>query len=177
MQIIILHGDDTEKSYLRLTKFIDVAKKRSWEILYDNLSQTPSLFGKERLTVIKDYKLYLPKAKFNGTLVVYHEGQLPAAFLKTLPKDIKVEKYELPKAIWKFLNNMTLEGLHEVIKTEPIEFVFAMIVWKLKKTYQSNPTAKIELLFSKLAEIDFKAKTGKLDLLSALDLTLLKYIH
>ena len=37
MKIIVLHGDDSEKSYTRLTKFIKEAKKRNWEIVNDKL--------------------------------------------------------------------------------------------------------------------------------------------
>jgi DNA polymerase III delta subunit len=62
MKIVILHGDDTEKSYARLTKFVEVAKKRSWEINYfddpaipieDSLTSV-SLFGNERFFILKN---------------------------------------------------------------------------------------------------------------------------
>lgn len=166
MKTIVLHGEDTLKSYERLKKFIDEAKKRNWEILYDNLSETPSLFGQKRLIILRDFKLFTKKF-FDGTLVIYHEGTLPVAFLKSL-KEPKVEEFKLPKIIWKFLDNMTINGLHELVKTQAVEYVFAMIVWKMKKTKPN--------LISKLAEIDYLAKTGKVDLLLSLDLLLLKHI-
>lgn len=176
MKIIVLHGDDLNKSYDRLTKFTDTAKKRNWEIIYDNISRTPSLFGNERLTIIRDYKL-LGKNTLDGTLVIYHEGTLPVTFLKTLPKDTKIEEFKLPKMLWNFLDHMSVKTLHEIIKTEPIEFVFIMIAWKFKKKYLASPTPKTKEIINKLAQIDVDVKTGKADLLSSLDLLFLKNLE
>ena len=168
MKVIILHGEDINKSYERLRTFINVAKKRNWEIIYDDISRTPSLFGQERLTIVRDYKL-LGKKTVDGTLVVYHEGTLPVTFLKSLDNP-KIEEFKLSKLIWKFLDNMSIETFHEVIKTEAPEFVFAMIVWKMKKDKKYN-------LISKLADIDYKVKTGKADLISSLDLLMIKLLE
>ena len=178
MKIIVLHGTDTEKSYARLTKFITVAKKRGWEIVNDKIEDTPSLFGTEKLIIIRDYKLIGKKElnlikKLPGTLVVYIAGSHPAIALKMLNPD-KTEKYELPILLWKFLDNMTIKGFHELLKTNAVEYIFAMIAWKLKKRYQTNPTPGVGLLISELAEIDVKSKTSKVDLKLALDLFILK---
>lgn len=169
MKIIILHGEDTLKSYARLKQFIEVAKKRNWEILYDDISITPSLFGNERLTIVRDYKL-LQKNTVEGTLVIYHEGTLPVTFLKTLPIDTKIEEFKLPKLLWNFLDNMSIRSFHEIIKTEAVEFVFIMIAWKFKKDKKYN-------LISKLADIDYEVKTGKADLISSLDLMFIKELE
>ncbi len=176
MKTIVLHGEDINKSYERLKTFIEVAKKRNWEILYDNISATPSLFGQERLTILKDYKLFKDN-KIDGTLVIYSEATLPATFLKTLPKDTKVEEFKLPKLLWQFLDNMSVKNLHEVIKTEAVEFVFVMIVWKFKKNYLANPTQKVKEIIEKLAQIDADVKTGKADLLLSLDLMFIKSLE
>ena len=176
MKIIVLHGEDINKSYARLRKFTDEAKKRNWEIIYDDISRTPSLFGNERLTIIRDYKL-LGKKTVDGTLVIYHEGTLPITFLKTLPKETKIEEFKLPKMLWNFLDNMSVKSLHEVIKTEAIEFVFIMIAWKFKKRYLASPSPKVKEIINKLAQIDVDAKTGKADLLSSLDLLFLKNLE
>ena len=61
MKIIVLHGDYTTKLYERLTKFIEAAKKRGWEIVNDEISQTPSLFNIERLTIVRKYNLISPR--------------------------------------------------------------------------------------------------------------------
>ena len=66
MKIIILHGDDEKKLYERLSKFVEIARSRSWEVDYlddpkesiqENLSST-SLFGAERFFKIRNQKIY-----------------------------------------------------------------------------------------------------------------------
>lgn len=205
MKIIILHGEDIHKSYERLIKFIDAAKKRNWEILQDNVSVTPSLFGTESLIVIRDLKLFNQKLiktlnKISGTLVIYSEGNLPAAFLKIFPKDAKVERYDVPKIIWNFLDNITAKSLHEVIKTEPTEFVFALISKRIRDLYWIKTGAKnlpyqewqiskmqkqtnkysldqLKETLDSLSEIDIESKTGKGDLVSSLDLLIVKHLE
>jgi len=179
MKIIVLHGDNTEKSYARLTKFIKEAKKRGWEIVNEKIEDTPSLFGTEKLIIIRDYKILQKKElkqieKITGYLVVYHQGNVLQTFLKTLPKDTKIEKFELPILIWKFLDNMTVSSFHELLKTNAPEYLFAMIVWKLKQRYIKNPNETNANLISELADIDVKSKTGRIDLKLALDLFISK---
>ncbi len=176
MKIIVLHGEDINKSYERLRKFIEAARKRNWEILYDDISRTQSLFGSDRLTIVRDYKL-LQKKTVDGTLVIYHEGSLPATFLKTLPKDTKIEEFKLPKLLWSFLDNMSIKSFHEIIKTEAVEFVFIMIAWKFKKKYLIKPTPEVKQMINKLAQIDVDVKTGKADLISSLDLLFVKSLE
>jgi hypothetical protein len=201
MKIIVVHGDHTTKSYVRLTKFLEAAKKRSWEIIEDKIETTPSLFGKERLIVFRGYLKLSPDdiknlAKFPGTLIIYHEGVIPQLFLKKLPKDAKIENFDLPKIIWGFLDAPTPILLHEVIRHEPVEFVFALLAkrfrdlywalekaeslpyqgWfavKLKKQAARYSASQLKEIISKLAEIDIDVKTSKADLLSALDFLLI----
>ncbi len=175
MKIIILHGEDINKSYERLKKFIDEAKRRDWEILYDDLSITPSLFGADRLTVIRDYKLINAKAlkslsKIPGTLVFYHEDVLPQTFLKLLPTDVKKEEFKLPKLIWTFLDSLypknsakSIKLFHEIIQRDPPEFVFSLISKLFRDLYwvkvdpKSVPypswrTSKLKVQSSKCSE-------------------------
>lgn len=187
MKIIILHGDDTIKSYIRLSKFMTEAKKRNWEVTdYNNDSvSNQTLFGNERFFILKDYKSLDKKQikkieKYDGNLIIYHEGSIPVTFIKLLPKDTKIEKFELPQLLWKFLdcfdgrNNYTLKIFHDLLKTQPVEFILAMIAWKLRKKYRAKPTPEVELLILELAEIDVKAKTGKAKLKDSLDLFVIK---
>lgn len=181
MKIIVLHGDDSEKSYARLTKFIKEAKKRNWEIVNDKLEDTASLFGNEKLIIIRDYKS-LGKSEFNlidriaGFLVVFHKGVLPATFLKSLPKDTKTEKYDLPVVLWRFLDTWDIKLFHKLLKTNAVEYIFAMIAWKLKQKFIKNPSIQNAKFISELAEIDVKAKTSKVDLRLALELFLFKIL-
>lgn len=215
MKIIILHGEDTNKSYARLTKFIDTAKKRGWEIINDEIPNTLSLFGAERLIVYRDYKL-ISKAdiknleRFEDTLVIYHTSDLPQTFLKSLPKEIKIEKFDVPKILFSFLENIypgniktCLKMLHQITQTQAVELVFFFIArqfkdlylvsvssknldntgfpsWKLNKLkFQANKFKKgqIERIINSLSEIDIKVKTSQTDLLSALDLLMIKELE
>lgn len=201
MKVIILHGDHFLKSYQRLQKFLETARKRNWEILNDQIDLTPSLFGQERLYVIRKYRLFGPKeiknlTKFPGTLVIYHEGIIPPTFIKSLPEPKKIEEFKLPKIIWGFLDSPSAQLLHKVIRQEPIEFVFTLLakrfrdlywvktapetipypawqVAKLKKQALCFTQDKLKKIIEKLSEIDLKAKTSKADLLSSLDLLFL----
>jgi DNA modification methylase len=205
MKIIVLHGDYTTKLYERLNKFIEAAKKRGWEIVNDEINQTPSLFNIERLTILRKYNLLSKKdlsnvSKISGTLVIYNEGRVPQLFLKELPKDTKIEEFKLPKIIWGFLDNISIKRFHEVIKNEPVEFVFSVLAkrfrdlywlkvseaslpyqsWqiaKLKRQAQNYTLETLKKIIDKLAEIDVKVKTSKADLISELDLMLIKSLE
>ncbi len=183
MKIIVLHGDDTQKSYVRLQVFVDEAKKRNWKITDFSISEVEnqSLFGEECFYILKDYKVLdkntLTKLKkYSGNLIIYNTGKIPAPTLKNLGAD-KVELFELPQLLWKFLDNITVEGLHKILETQAPEYILAMIAWKFKQNYLKNPSEKNAKLISDLAKIDVDAKTGKADLLLSLDLLILKQLQ
>lgn len=224
MKIIVLHGEDTEKVYLRLKKFIETAKSRSWEVVY--LDESPftfqeslsavSLFDSERFFILKEIKK-LGKKEFEwlnkkyeglaGNLIIYHEGVLNATFLKSLPKDAKVEEFKVPKILWTFLEHIypgnsekVLKEFHQIIERDAPEFLFTLIVrqmrdvywvkidarstgfadWKVNKLkYQADKFSveKLMLFINRLAEIDVEVKTSKTDLVSALDLLIIKILE
>lgn len=200
MKVIVLHGDDSEKSYARLGAFTKEAKKRGWEIVNDQIEETPSLFGTERLIIIRDLKLIGKKElktieKIPGTLVIYSPKKIPATFLKTLPKTTKKELFELPFLLWKFLDDINLKTFQDVTKTQAPEMVFAMMTkrfrdlywlkvgkpkmspWqlsKLKKQADKFEEAELKTIINKLAMIDVKSKTGGPDLKTLLDIFIVK---
>lgn len=180
MKLIVLHGNDTQKSYERLTVFINEAKKRGWKVTDFSIEEVTnqSLFNEERFYILKDYKLLDKKIierlkKCNGNLIVYTAGLHPTTHLKMLNPD-KTEKFELPIHLWKFLDHMTIDGLHNLLKTNAPEYILAMMAWKFKQNYLKNPSNKNVELIQKLAEIDVKSKTGKADLTLSLDLLIAK---
>jgi hypothetical protein len=199
MKTIILHGQNGTKSLQRLDLFIATARKRGWEVLYDEIPATKSLFGVQRLIVVRNIDLlnkntikYL--GKLDGTIIIYHDSDLPALFLNNF-KDAKIEKYELPKLIWKFLDNPSVGGLHEIIKSESPEFIFALLSRRIRDLY-IPPThyeswqlsrlrtqklklgdADIKAMINALATIDIEAKTGKGELVSSLDLFIAKNLE
>ncbi len=201
MKIIVLHGDDTIRSYERLIKFTDEAKKRGWDVLdydYDSISNQ-SLFDSVRFYILKDYsklnKKTLEKIQnLSGNLIVYHKNLLTATILKSINPS-KVEKYELPKLLWNFLDTFSLKSFQEVIKTEPVEMVlwwmtqrFKELYWvkegkpdypswrlgKLKSQASKFSIKKLETIISELSELDFKSKTGNSNLKESLDLLIIK---
>ncbi|OGM61395.1 hypothetical protein A2955_00350 [Candidatus Woesebacteria bacterium RIFCSPLOWO2_01_FULL_37_19] len=151
MKIILLHGDNSLKSYERLQTFVDVAKKRGWEVkkIYDNsqklseILNAVSLFNKVFLFILDDISLLNKNEsvwlknninKIDGTLVIYHKDLIPQTYLKLLPVSIKKEEYRLPKLVWSFLESFYPKNgknvyfiYHELIKNEPIELVFYLL--------------------------------------------------
>jgi hypothetical protein len=212
MKIIVLHGDDTAKSYERLSKFIETAKKRSWEIVTNEFPNTPSLFGTERLIIYRDFTLLSKNDiknfdRFEGTLVIYHQGELPQTFIKQMPPDFKMEKFELPKILFTFLESFypgngirSIKLLHDLVKNSAVELVFFMLArhlkdlywvsidpktnqyqsWRLSKLQSQSEKFGIEKLkqiISKLSDIDILVKTSKADLLTELDLLIVKHLE
>lgn len=207
MKIFVIHGENVLESYARLTKFTNEAKKRGWEVSDYSITAatTSSLFGKERFFVLKDFKLLSKNdlkvlEKYPGNLVIYFEGELPAVFLNTLPKDTKKELFEMPKIIFRFLETFSLKLFHQLIETSPVEQVFPMIArhirdlywvkvdpkslsypsWRISKLKsQGSKYSQEELanLIDKLATIDYEAKTGKANLETSLDLLIIKNLQ
>lgn len=224
MKIIVLHGEDTLKSYERLKKFIQAAKDRSWEVSYldessqrfqDDLSAS-SLFGAERFFILQDVRkigkdeiswLNKRNAELSGNLIIYSEGNLNQTFLKSLPKEVKIEEFKLPKLIWNFLDHIypgnskkVLQEFHKVIEKDPPEFVFSLIAklfrdlywikvdsrsipypsWRVAKLKVQSSKFKVENLIAmigELSDIDVRVKTGKADLVSSLDLFMIKQLE
>jgi DNA polymerase III delta subunit len=212
VKIIILHGEDSIKSFERLSKFIESAKKRGWEIITDEFPNTPSLFGNDRLIIYRDYKLLGKNDvknfdRFDGTLVIYHEGILNQTFLKSLPKNTKIEEFKLPVILWNFLDGLYPENsvrsikiFHQIIERDAPEFVITLMaklfrdlywvktdpstlpypswrVGKLKSQSSKFTIENLKLIIENLSDIDIKVKTSKADLVSELDLLIIKQLE
>ena len=200
MKIIILHGDDVQKIYNRLAQFINEAKKRNWEIVNDVVEETPSLFGHEKLIIIRKYSSLNEKDinlldRIPGTLVIYNQGTIPAAFVKKLPKDLKVEKFDLSTKMWSFLDNPTVENFKVVLKTEPVELIFSLYCTRIRDLYWAKvgkpiyPSWRVNKLMlqakkytqedledhiNSLSEIDLKSKTTDSSLQYLLEISIIK---
>ena len=97
--------------------------------------------------MLHDYKILTKKIleklqKYSGNLIVYNQGKIPAPTLKNLGAN-KIELFELPQLLWKFLDNMTIMGLHELIKSQAVEYILAMMAWKFKQNYLKNSSEKM----------------------------------
>lgn len=167
MKVIIVHGDHVEKSYERLTKFIQVAKKRGWNVERlsgkdtENLPEVMSansLFNEERLFIVEDVSK-TPKKQLEwiqkqakdlpGTLVVFEEGHLTKTTLNKLPKPDKTELYKLPKLIYKLLESFYPGNAKESLRLvaslkdrHAPEYILAIVSGHLRDVYIAKLDAK-----------------------------------
>lgn len=159
MNIVLLHGDNQSGINKRLQKFIDVAKKRGWEIqridpvknILEEVILSPNLFGKERLFILEN-PLKLKKRQFewlnksnkktDGNLIIVSHSPSSKTLIKTLPKETKIEEFKLPKEIYALLESIypgnskaTLALFHNVLMTEPVELISFLIARHLRDLY------------------------------------------
>ena len=222
MKVIVLHGDNERASYQRLEKFIEVAKTRGWQVNFldspEGISErlsSVSLFGQQPFFVIRSINKWPPSTlkktkkvleKGEGTVVVYHNDFLGKTILESLPKGVKLEEFKLPRLIFDFLDSFypgnakkTLTLLHEILKREPPEFVFALLgrhvrdlywaktdssmpyppwrIQKLKNQAAKFSNEELKNIIKSLSQTDIKVKTSQAELIPSLDLltiTLLK---
>ncbi len=224
MKVFVLHGEHNLNSYSRLQEYLKAARKKDWEIQniesnVTNLRESlvgQSLFNKSRLFVLKDIMLldkknldWLRKEGKNieGGLLIHHKGLLPQRLLKSLPKLEKIEVFKVSKLIWNFLDSFFPDNaknayklFHEAEKTDPPEFIFAMLAKHLRDIYWAKVDAKtldypswrkgklmsqaakfdkekLEKLIDELALADIKAKTSQTELPDSLDFLIATYLE
>lgn len=224
MKIFLIHGEHTLNSYNRLQEYIKRAKEKEWEIQYvendgkniKDIFLGQSLFQKERLLILKEIKLINPnfikwlknnEKRLTGSVIFYHRDIISARLIKSLPKTDKVEEFKITKLIWSFLDSFfpgnvknTIKLFHEVVKTEAVEFVFAMLARQVRDIYWAKvdpktmeyPTWRIakyknlsskfktetlEELIDEMSQTDINAKTSHTDLSRSLDFIIAKYLE
>ncbi len=220
MKITLIHGEDTQAARLRFTKITEAIRARGWEIVNIDSSKTlgeqlrsNSLFGDQILFIFenvekisaKDFE-WLSKnfADFDSNLLLYYKNAASKTFISKLPKDIKIENFDVPQELFKMLELMYpgnarafFTTFKRVLKTQPVELIFAMLARQVKDMYwclvdekstgmpdwragkiknQANKFGieKLTDLINKLAELDIKTKTSSTDLTQSLDLLLLQ---
>ncbi|MFZ5932798.1 MAG: hypothetical protein ACOYT7_01855 [Patescibacteria group bacterium] len=188
MKTIVIHGDYLSASYQRLTRFIDVARERGWQIV--NLEATnnfaaelvkSSLFEETPFYILRNVSQLTKKdlgwlqknlKNRDGTLVIYHEDFLSEALLSLLPQDKKVEEYKLPKLIFAFLDSLypknakkALTLLEEIFKREPPEFVFYLVCRHFRDLYWAKIGKFLPFPAWKVKKLKQNAKDYSLDAL------------
>lgn len=164
--MIILHGDDSNRSYQRLQILTNVFKQKGLEVisfdstelnitdLRQELSST-QLFGSSKCIVIKNL-LGSSKTKnlqkiidvlnneTNHEIVIWENKKITISALKKLPKG-KIEDFTISPVIFKFLDSLKPNNTNAILLSwkklqqdgiEP-EFVFAMVVRQIKLLIQS----------------------------------------
>ena len=191
MNIFLIHGDDSEKSYLRLYKFAEEAKKRSWEVVYLDESPIPikenissgSLFVNTRFFIHRNIKklskndlIFLKKyvTDYDGNLILFSDTAVSSQVVKSLPKDTKIEEFKLPVIIWKFLDTIypgntktVLTTMHKILEKEPAEKLLGLLSWHLRDLYWAkkdpNSFATQSWRLSKLKAQAVKFEARKLE--------------
>lgn len=155
--MIILHGANIVASRQALTEQKERARQKGTElVMYSgkNLDLTKlkqalesaSLFGGDRLVIIESFfflpnsKLkesmlsYLKTANFQTALVIWEGKQIDGRMLRSFASKAKIQLFKLSAVIFKFLDSLqpnqpqiSLNYLHQTLKTEPPELVFYML--------------------------------------------------
>jgi DNA polymerase III delta subunit len=218
MKVTILSGNDHQALWLRKKQIIKAISARGWEnqIVTSDTSvaeqlRSTSLFENQKLFIIEDLKIFTDKniawfknnLDFEANLLIVCEDTVPVKIKNVFGKKANIEIFDLPKKIFVFLESIfpgnaknCLNLLHDIIKNDPIELVFALIssqardlywvkmdpgsynlpFWrldKLKRQSQKFTQEGLEGLIKNLAKIDMEAKTSKSQLTQSLDLVLL----
>ncbi len=174
--MIILHGEDANKSYARLAAITDDLKSKQVEVVTQdaaeiditNLRQeigSSGLFGSTKCFVIKnllsgtksknkDKLIDVLNQDTSHEIILWENKGLGVTILKKFPK-AKIESFSISPVIFKFLDSLRPNNSRNILlswkklvseNTEP-EFVFAMIVRQIKLLSQ----AKSDPAFIKLA--------------------------
>lgn len=218
MRISLIHGEDKEKAYLRYRELVDGSKKKGFEII--NLTDIKNISGQSLFedkivfTLLNASKIKLTDwkwlnknaASYNSNLLIYFDGNSPVGVLKQLPKNASIQKFDLPKIVFTFLDSIyptnskrILSLLNDLIKNEPIELVFHLLsrhlrdlywskvsfetmdlpdwrILKLKKQSDKFELEDLKNFINYLSEIDIKTKTSDEDLKSLLDIVITKQL-
>src|SRR5258708_7001683 len=212
MRISLIHGENSTKAYEKFRQLIDSSKKKGFDIVQINdikkivrqsLFEEKIVFVLNKPSKIKlnDWKWFTKNApKYNSNLLIYNDGNLPSLILRAFPKEASIEKFDLPKIIFTFLDSFwpgnsknALKLLNELVINEPIELVFHLLSrhvrdlywvkvsadsleipdWRKSKIKNQSDKFSLEVLskvINELAEIDVKSKTSNEDLKSSLDI-------
>ncbi len=218
MKVILIQGEHTVPSRKRFLEIITSAKKKNWEIIRISTKDKFSLVEKLRLaSLFQNQMLYvveeanklsssdLSQLSNNDSylpahLLLWQKGRASQKLKKALPKDTKVENFDLPKIIFTFFASLypgnsqkALILLHQLLEFEPIEFIFALsgryfrdLYWtkiepetlnypawrlqRLKKQASKFSRKHLKEIINQLSDIDIKAKTSKVSLAISLDL-------
>jgi DNA polymerase III delta subunit len=216
MNVLIIHGENTALSYDKYLSLKDFARKKNWQVISLNENSdirqkfsSNSLFEQKQFFILENIKKFKGNdldwfsknyLKLSGNILIYERSVIGKNILRKFDKKVKVKEFVIPKTIYKFLESFcpgssgrSIILLHDLIKNEPVEFIFVLLSrhlkdlywvkkdpkglpyepWKVKKLeIQSErfSSLKLKRIIKKMARIDIDVKTSKTDLLDSLDL-------
>jgi DNA polymerase III delta subunit len=167
-----------------------------------NAAESVSLFGNANVVIIQDLftrrqgiekKVILEylAAHPQSNIIIWESKDVSSQLKQFSPSSVK--KFDLPKYLFKFLEDFSLAGLHQAAETTPVEQLFPLLVrqlhnliltkenrgdfatWqKSKLTAQASRYSLKQLLamYHRLLKIDYyqKTSTSPYNLTGALDL-------
>jgi hypothetical protein len=225
MKITVIHGENTPSSLMFVEETIENFKKRGIPLL--RISQESGLnsletltagelFEKESLFLLEEANKVTAKdcqwlsknsEKLTGNLLIYSDSQLPFSLINKLSSFSEVKEFKLPKSLFVFLDSIlpkqnarSIKLMHQLLKKEPPEFIFAVIgklirdlYWvkvapetldypgwrlaKLKRQAKGFSQEKLKKALNSVAKIDMFAKTSSYDLGSSLDLLMVSLLQ
>lgn len=165
--MIILHGEDANKSYERLTTLINELRTKQVDVITQDASEidlttlrqeigSAGLFGSDKCFVIKNLLtgqksknseklLVILKQETNHKIILWENKGITATILKKIPK-AKIESFAISPLIFKFLDSIRPNNIKNILlswkkmQNEDIEpeFVFSMIVRQIKLMIQAK---------------------------------------
>jgi DNA polymerase III delta subunit len=225
MKITVIHGDNSSAIFNFLVNTLEEAKKKGVliEKIYEDspmglaeILSGKDLFNQESLYLLEEPEKvtsgelkWISKNAENlqGNLIIYADSKLPLSFLNKLPERSLLKEFKLPKALYVFLESFLprnsggcIRLLHELLGSEPPEFVFAVfsrhirdLYWvsvspqtldypswrlaRLKSQAKAFEAQKLKKAINQLARIDYSAKTGATELAASLDLLIVSLLQ
>ena len=225
MQITLIHGSDTSKSLKRLDEIKLINSEKGFILkeieVNSNFSIAEELIESR---LFKEKYTYLVKGidKFNKkdllwlnnnyqetniSLVIFEEKEVPIGVIKKFPSCLLIQKFDIPKLIFKFLasfypknSSSTIKLLHQINKNDSRELIIHLLGRYLKDLYiaKISPSSllypawrKSKLIFqtklftyarlkkaiSLFAQYDQITKTSDMDAITLFDITILKSLE
>jgi DNA polymerase III delta subunit len=165
--MIILHGEDTTKSYQRLIELTENMKARQCEVLIHDEQDiditsfrqeigSSDLFGSTKCIVVKNFLsgtksknkerlIDVIKSNNHQEIIFWDSKMVSVTMLRSFP-EAKVENFSISPVIFKFLDSLRPGNTKQIVlswkklldeDTEP-EFVFAMLVRQIKLLIQAK---------------------------------------
>ena len=146
--VFVIHGDDLEASYLRLSEllreFEKITKlrlpaKASLDQINDNIF-TKDLLSTQKVVVLEDFlssNLKTPKNFFANIpneieLILWEKTNLTPAKLKKLPKETKVEQFKQKTQLFYFLDSLTQNKKQALFAYSKLEAQESGILWHIQ---------------------------------------------
>lgn len=225
MNIIILQGNNSFTIQKRLSEILRDARKKGIEVQrldglkhsdFKNMLSSQSLFAKEQLFLLKgvknissdEFKWIREKlATKAGDIIITSEVVIANKIPASVASLCKIETYQVPQTLFKFLDSFypknatsCLKMLHQLEKTEPMEFVFSLLAkhvrdlywvsldasaipypsWRVLKLEKQSSMFTVQLLrniIKELSDIDIKVKTSRASLFASLDLLIIRRLE